>query len=124
MGVYQEMEIGEPFEPLEYMLTPEKVKVYCEVVGDSNPIYDRVEPDGSRLVPPQIFAFDFHTVRNRHGHTHGGLHAKQAFHVQNPAKVGMQIRVEAWLADKYERRGWGPGRRAEAHPDGAIYSEE
>ncbi len=103
---FDEMAVGEQFEPLEYELTPEIVRTFRTVVGDHNPLYDQPRQDGPQLVPPLIFAFDWHTVRNRHGNTQGGLHAKQTFHFPNPARVGMRVRMEAWLADKYERRGY------------------
>ncbi|MBI3953454.1 MAG: MaoC family dehydratase N-terminal domain-containing protein [Chloroflexi bacterium] len=103
---YEEMEVGEPFQPLEYDLTAERVRTFREIVGDHNPLYDRPQPDGSLLVPPLIFAFDWHTVRNRSGNTQGGLHAKQTFRFPQPARVGMRVRLEAQLGAKYERRGY------------------
>lgn len=103
---YDEMTVGEHFQPLEYDLTPGLVRTFRDVVGDRNPIYDRPQPDGALLVPPMAFAFDWHRVPNRNGNTQGGLHAKQTFRFTNPARVGSRVRMDAWLADKYERRGY------------------
>ncbi len=87
------LEIGEALPSFEYILTQEMIDSYRRGVQDPEAAF----PSISHKV--DVGAYHL-------GYTdHGSVNARCAFHCYNPPTPGKRIRVTAWIADKYLRRG-------------------
>ncbi len=90
---WEALEIGETFQPFTYVLTQEMINEYRKGVMD----------------PEAAFPTISHKVDvGRYNETYrdnGSVNARCAFHCYNPPVPGKRITVQAWIADKYARRG-------------------
>ena len=92
-NVYDLMSVGEQLAHLEYVVTPELLEEYRDVVGYTEAFY------------PHIAAKEYIEVIKR---KHGSISVISAKHKDQyfaPPPVGKRIQVTGWVKDKYERRG-------------------
>ena len=87
------LEIGESLPSFEYVLTQEMVDLYRQGVGDPEAAF----PTVSHKVDVGAYHMAYRDS--------GSVNARCAFHCFNPPIPGKRIRVTAWIADKYLRRG-------------------
>jgi hypothetical protein len=90
---WDKLQIGERLPTLSYMLTQEMIDEYRKGVMDPEAAY----PTISHKVDVRAY----HEVYR----DNGSVNARCAFHCFNPAIPGKKITVQAWIADKYARRG-------------------
>ena len=90
------LEVGEAFEAFdayEYLLTQEMIDTYRKGVMD---------PEAS--FPTISHKVDVKQYNARYQDA-GSVNARCAFYCYSPPVAGKKIRVQAWVADKYLRRG-------------------
>ena len=90
---WEALEIGERFPPYSYVLTQQMIDEYRKGVMDTEAAF----PTISHKVDVGAY--------NRAYRDHGSVNARCAFQCYNPPVPGKRITVQAWIADKYVRRG-------------------
>jgi hypothetical protein len=90
---WEKLEIGETFPPASYVLTREMVDEFRRGVMDPEAAF----PTISHKVDVSAY--------NRAYTDAGSVNARCAFHCYNAPVPGKRITVQAWIADKYLRRG-------------------
>ena len=87
------LEIGEELPSFEYVLTQEMDDLYRKGVQDPEASF----PTISHKVDVGAYGRKYRDA--------GSVNARCAFHCYNQPIPGKRIRVTAWIADKYMRRG-------------------
>jgi acyl dehydratase len=105
--IWETIEVGEEFGPLETAISDHDVKSYAYAVDDFHPWYLQNSPFDGRVVPPALlpialFNLWYLTYDRRLVH---GLHAREELQLFGPVVVGQQLRLRARVADKFVRRG-------------------
>ncbi len=90
---WEALEIGEKFQPFTYVLTQQMIDEYRKGVMDPEAAF----PTISHKVDVGRY--------NEVYRDNGSVNARCAFHCYNPPVPGKRITVQAWIADKYARRG-------------------
>ncbi len=90
---YEKLEIGEPLPSYEYLLTDEMLAQYRRAVQDPDARFPTI------AVKADIGAY------HRKYEDAGSVNARCAYYCYAPPIPGRKIRVTAWIADKYVRRG-------------------
>lgn len=90
---WEALEVGEQLPSFSYVLTQEMIDAYRQGVMDPEAAF----PTISHKVDVQ----SYHTVYR----DNGSVNARCAFYCYNPPIAGKRITVQAWIADKYARRG-------------------
>jgi 3-hydroxybutyryl-CoA dehydratase len=106
-----ELEVGHTFSPLFYPIDQGLIKDYVDTVGDQNPLHrdpSSAQAAGYRQIvaPPTIAAlYVLKAYRTDAMPPPGGVQVRQRFKFYEPILAGDVLRVQAWVADKYVRRG-------------------
>jgi acyl dehydratase len=105
--IWETIEVGEEFGPLEIEISDHDVKSYAYAVDDLHPWYLQYSPFDGRVVPPALlpialFNLWYLTYDRRLVH---GLHAREELHMFGPVVLGQQVRLRARVADKFVKRG-------------------
>lgn len=90
---FDEIQVGEQYGPLEYVLTPEKLETFRKVVGDPDAVY------------PTIASKDYSNLLRSKYDEVGLINAKHESWYSSPPRPGERITTRGHLADKYVRRG-------------------
>jgi len=102
---FDEVQIGEEFGPVEYVLSAETIAQYAEAIGDPHPWYTGNSPFDGPIAPPTIAAlFQSKALRSEFSVPPGTIHAKQEFEFLNPVKPGMRILSYGKIESKYMKR--------------------
>lgn len=108
---WDEIVPGEPRKTLAYTLTREAIALYCQAVGETNPLYlDEVAakkgPFGGLIAPPSIHILLMFacTPADDWMRSPGTINAGQSWSYNVPARPGDVIRLEARALDKFIRR--------------------
>lgn len=102
------MEVGEEFEPLEFIVTPELNQQFLYGEEDYHPRY--IEGSSSRppLVHPGLLLNMSNNTRSPSFQLPDGwaeIHAVEETEYLNPAKVGKKIRITWKVIEAYQKRG-------------------
>jgi acyl dehydratase len=105
--VWESIEVGEEFGPLETAISDHDVKSYAYAVDDFHPWYLQDSPFGGRVAPATLLAvallnllhltYDSRAVR--------GLHAREEVELFGPVGLGQPVTLQARIADKFVKRG-------------------
>jgi hypothetical protein len=90
---WEAVEIGDTLSSYEYVLTQEMMDKYREAIEDPDARFPTI------AVKEDTVGF------YRKYHDVGSVNARCTFHCYNPPTPGTRLRVNAWIADKYMRRG-------------------
>ncbi len=90
---WEAIRIGDALPSYEYELTQEMVDKYRQAVEDP----------GARF--PTISVKEDTVSFYKKYHDAGSVNARCTFYCYNPPMPGTRLRVNAWVADKYMRRG-------------------
>jgi acyl dehydratase len=109
--------IGFSTDPTEVLVDGWRVKLFCEAVGETDPVYwdaaaARAAGHGACPVPPTFLK----AIEGEHFSSaalmkllgvplHGVLHAEQSFEHLEPVYVGDRVEVSRMVADIYDRKG-------------------
>lgn len=102
------MEVGQEFEPLEFMVTPEINQQYLYAEEDFNPIYLNASEDRIPLVHPGLLLNMSNNTRSPSFYLPPGwaeIHAGEETEYLNPGKVGKKFRVTWKVIEVSEKRG-------------------
>jgi len=114
--LFDEMNEGMEFPPVEFEVTKELVEKYCEAMGDENLIYH--DADAARnqgfsgaIAPPTIvciYAIPSALLSGFKPKTippPGNIHYRQEYEFLGPASVGDTINVKSVVSNKEIRKG-------------------
>ena len=87
------LEVGEKLPSFSYVLTQQMLDEYRKGVMDPEAAF----PTISHKVDVRPYNLVYRDS--------GSVNARCAFHCYNPPVAGKRITVQAWIADKYARRG-------------------
>jgi len=90
---WEAVQIGDKLPSYEYELTQEMMDKYREAVEDPGARFPTISVKEDTV----SFYKKFHDV--------GSVNARCTFYCYNPPQPGSRLRVNAWVADKYMRRG-------------------
>jgi hypothetical protein len=102
------MEVGEEFEPLEFLVTPELNQQYLYAEEDYHPRYIEESESGPPLVHPGLLQNMSSNTRSPSFHLPPGwaeIMAADETEYINPARVGKKLRVTWKVVDIYKKRG-------------------
>jgi len=103
-----QLEVGEGFEPYEFLVTPAFNKQYLEAEEDYHPIYLQDTDLGSPIVHPSLLINHSNFTRSPSFYLPPGMaavHAKDEVEFLSPGRVGKTFRVTWKVIEVYERRG-------------------
>ena len=103
-----QLQVGEEFEPFEFVVTPELNQQYLYAEEDFHPRY--IEGDGSApaLVHPGLLLNMSNNTRSPSFVLPGGwaeIHAAEETLYLRPARLGRRLRVTWQVVEAYEKRG-------------------
>ena len=90
---WETLEVGEKLPSFSYVLTQQMMDEYREGVMDPEVAFPTISH--------KVDVNAYHMVY----HDDGSVNARCAFYCYNPPVAGKRITVQAWIADKYARRG-------------------
>lgn len=102
------MEVGEEFEPLEFLVTPELNQQYLYAAEDYHPRYTDRSEIGPPLVHPGLLLNMSNNTRSPSFHLPQGwaeIHAAEDTEYLQPAIVGKKLRVTWKVMEAYQKRG-------------------
>jgi len=102
------MEVGEEFEPLEFIVTPEVNQQYLYAEEDFHPMYIEPRRDGPPFVHPGLLLNMSNNTRSPSFYLlpgFGEIHAEEETEYLNPGRVGKKFRVTWKVVDVFEKRG-------------------
>jgi len=102
------MRVGEEFEPLEFIVTPEVNQQYLYAEEDFHPMYIEPREDGQALVHPGLLLNMSNNTRSPSFYLppgFGEIHAEEKTEYLNPGRVGKKFRVTWKVIDVFEKRG-------------------
>ncbi|MDP2726118.1 MAG: MaoC family dehydratase N-terminal domain-containing protein [Dehalococcoidia bacterium] len=110
--VYDEIEVGQEFDPPPLNLTQEAAQKYVQAVEDSSPIYrDQQAAEeagvGWPVAPPTtaaIFGRPSAILKNAGKMPPGSIHARQEFHFVSPFRPGDTLITKAKVVEKFVRK--------------------
>jgi hypothetical protein len=97
--LYEDLEVGRTFRPLEFDVTRELVDEYVGIVGDDNPLYENFAPPGLWGVWGRRAYLQDHEMPG------GGVLAGEELVFVRPLEVGSSLTVVGEVTDLYERKG-------------------
>ena len=104
-SVWNMINVGDDFKPIEYVVTEDMVNRFAEAVDDHDDWYMKDSPFGGRIAHPTMSSTDQDAFFiSRYGFQ-VGLHAKHSIEFVNPAIIGKKITGRATIVEKYEKRG-------------------
>lgn len=104
----EQMDVGDEFEPLEFVVTPELNQQYLYAEEDFHPRYLEETESGTPIVHPALLLNMSNTTRSPSYRVSPGLgtiHAGEETEFFNPAQVGNKLRVSWKVIDRFEKRG-------------------
>ncbi|MCC6175884.1 MAG: MaoC family dehydratase [Chloroflexi bacterium] len=102
------MSVGDTFEPLEFLVTPELNQQYLFAEEDFHPRYFEAGPWGAPLVHPSLLFNMSNITRSPSFSTSPGsaaIHTGEETTFHAPARVGQTLRVTWTVVEMFERRG-------------------
>ena len=90
---WEALEVGEQLPVFSYVITQQMIDEFRQGVMDPEAAF----PTISHKVDVQPYHMVYHDS--------GSVNARCAFYCYNPPIAGKRITVQAWIADKYARRG-------------------
>ena len=90
---WDELEVGQKLPSFSYLLTQQMMDEFRQGVMDPEAAF----PTISHKVDVNAYHMAYHDD--------GSVNARCTFHCYNPPVAGKRITVQAWIADKYARRG-------------------
>jgi len=102
------MRVGEEFEPLEFIVTPEMNQQYLYAEEDFNPRYIESTENGQPLVHPGLLLNMSNNTRSPSFYLPPGwgeIHAKEETEYLNPGRVGKKFRITWKVIEAFEKRG-------------------
>jgi len=102
------MKVGERFEPLEFIVTPEVNQQYLYAEEDFDPMYIESRENGQAFVHPGLLLNMSNNTRSPSfclPPGWGEIHAKEETEYLNPARIGKKFRVTWKVIDAFEKRG-------------------
>lgn len=102
------MGVGEEFEPLEFIVTPELNQQLLYGEEDYHPRYIESSKSGPPLVHPGLLLNMSNNTRSPSFHLPPGwaeIHAEEDTEYLNPARVGKKLRVTWKVVEAYQKRG-------------------
>lgn len=103
-----ELQSGDEYEPLEFLVTPDLNQQFLYAVEDFNPIYLEGRDGKPPLVHPVLLLHMSPRTRSpsyRQAPGMGSAFARDRSTYLNPAYVGSRLRVTWKVVDTYEQRG-------------------
>ena len=103
-----EMEVGDAYEPLEFMITHEINQQFLFALEDFDPQYVNADDSGAALVHPVLLLHMSARTRSpsfRLAPNTGSIFAREHVEFLSPARVGQRLRVNWRIAEAYEKRG-------------------
>ena len=107
---WEEMEVGEPFGPVEGVVSELKLKAHAFAVDDYGPWYFQSSPFGGRIGHPTLLATDILMLFTLNYDANppsfqGGLHARNDLEFLRPVFVGQRVQIAGQATEKYQKRG-------------------
>lgn len=90
---WEKLEVGEKLPSVSYVLTQEMMDDFRQGVMDPEAAFPTISH--------KVDVAPYHMVY----HDDGSVNARCTFSCYNPPVAGKRITVQAWIADKYARRG-------------------
>ncbi len=109
--LYADLQVGRTFPPMDFAITAEIVDGYVEAVGDRTAAFHDREAAAELGVDGVLAPLGLWGVWGRqaylqnHRMPDGGILAAQDMVYHAPVRVGDVLRVQATVAEKFERRG-------------------
>lgn len=104
--IYEELQIGETWGPVEFLMDEKLVSQYCEDHDDYNPIYLKDSPFGGPVVPLAYKAsLQCQAAMRIKYDMHATIPAKSEQEYLYPPRVGSVLITNARLNAKYLKRG-------------------
>jgi hypothetical protein len=103
-----QMEVGDEFEPLEYLVTPELNQQYLFAEEDYHPRYLEEGEWGAPMVHSGLLLNMSNNTRSPSFYLPPGwaeVQAVESTEYLNPARVGKKIRVTWKVVETFEKRG-------------------
>ena len=103
-----EMEPGDEYEPVEFVITPEINQQFLFALEDYDPQYIDGDGEGSAIVHPVLLLHMSARTRSpsfRLAPNAGSIFAGEHVEFLSPARVGQPLRVTWKIAGTYEKRG-------------------
>ena len=107
--IWDSMEVGEEFGPVEGVVSDLKLNAHAFAVEDFNPWYFHASPFGARIGHPTLLATDILMLftlnydANPPGFP-GGLHARNDLEFVRPVFVGQRVTITGKTTEKYQKR--------------------
>jgi hypothetical protein len=102
------MGVGEEFQPLEFIVTPELNQQFLYGEEDYHPRYYEEVESGPPWVHPGLLLNMSNNTRSPSFHLPPGwaeIHAAEETEYFNPARVGKQLRITWEVVEAFEKRG-------------------
>jgi 3-hydroxybutyryl-CoA dehydratase len=114
--LFDEIQEGMEFPPVQFELTPELIKKYCEAMGDVNPVYTDAEAAKKQgfagpIAPATIVCIYAIPSALLSGYKPkmipppGNIHYRQEYRFLNAARPGDRINVRSVVVHKEVRKG-------------------
>lgn len=102
---WEDLEVGQVFAPIEYAVTQEAVNHFVGAVGADHPWYHGGSPYGFAVVPPALVLTDYTRLLAQVLPPITGMHARHRLRLYRPIPVGVLLRLEGTILDRFIRRG-------------------
>jgi acyl dehydratase len=106
--IYENIQIGEEFGPVEGIVSDFQVKTHAYAVDDYSPWYFQCSPFGGRIGHPTLLANDilrlFMLGYDMRPPFAGGLHGRNEIEFLKPVFVGQKVTIKGRHTDKYQKR--------------------
>lgn len=108
--IWEQMEVGEQFGPVEGPVSDLKLKMHAFAVDDYHPWYFESSPFGPRIGHPTLLATDILMLFTLNYDANppsfqGGLHARNDLELLRPVCVGQTVTIAGRTTEKYQKRG-------------------
>ena len=103
-----QLQVGEEFEPFEFVVTPELNQQYLYAEEDFHPRYIEGDESAPALVHPGLLLNMSNNTRSPSFFLPGGwaeIHAAEETRYLSPARLGEKLRVTWEVVEAYEKRG-------------------
>jgi acyl dehydratase len=108
--IWEHMEIGEKFGPVEGAVSELKLKAHAFAVDDYGAWHFQSSPFGGRIGHPTLLATDILMLFTLNYDANppsfqGGLHARNDLELLRPVMVGENVSIAGRTTEKYQKRG-------------------
>ncbi len=106
---WENVEIGEQFGPIEFLVDDHQVKSYAYAIDEYHPWFFSDSPFGTRIAPAALLTNPLLGIYylGYNGHHVAGLHAREEFELYAPIRVGQRVTLSGAFTDKFVKRGRG-----------------